>query len=73
MSLRPLHVVDPAEKAVSKMKEFFPETIEQVRSAIARSDVVVVGMAQNPHVKNVRQALTAANISFEYLEYGSYF
>ena len=30
-------------------------------------------MAQNPHVKNVRKALTEAGIDFKYLEYGSYF
>jgi glutaredoxin-related protein len=30
-------------------------------------------MAQNPHVKNVRKALTDAGVAFEYLEYGSYF
>ena len=30
-------------------------------------------MAQNPHVKNVRKALTEAGIEFEYLEFGSYF
>ena len=35
--------------------------------------VVVVGMAQNPHVKNVRNALKEAKIEFTYLEYGSYF
>lgn len=43
------------------------------RDAVARHDVVVVGMAQNPHVKNVRKALTDAQIPFTYLEYGSYF
>ncbi|HSQ67463.1 MAG TPA: glutaredoxin domain-containing protein, partial [Polyangiaceae bacterium] len=33
---------------------------------------VVVGMAQNPHVKNVRKALAKAGIEFKYVEYGSY-
>ncbi|MEO7111736.1 MAG: glutaredoxin domain-containing protein, partial [Polyangiaceae bacterium] len=36
-------------------------------------DVVVVGMSQNPHVKNVRRALQTAGVTFTYLEYGSYF
>ena len=65
--------VEASEKALSKMQSFHLETIEQVKSALERSDVVVVGMAQNPHVKKVRQALEAANVAFEYLEYGSYF
>jgi monothiol glutaredoxin len=69
---RPVHSVDPAEKASSKMQDFFPDTIEQIRKAIDSTDVVVVGMAQNPHVKNVRKALEAAKVPFEYLEYGSY-
>jgi hypothetical protein len=30
-------------------------------------------MAQNPHVKRVRTALTEAGIEFTYLEHGSYF
>ncbi len=30
-------------------------------------------MAQNPHVRKVRQALDAAGVTYKYLEYGSYF
>lgn len=50
-----------------------PETIAEIEAAIAENKVVVVGMAQNPHVKNVRKALTEAGVEFKYLEYGSYF
>jgi monothiol glutaredoxin len=49
------------------------DTIREIEDAIAANDVVVVGMAQNPHVKNVRKALDAAGVKFHYLEYGSYF
>lgn len=70
MQTRP---VEASEKAASKMQSFHPETIEQVKSALGRSDVVVVGMAQNPHVRAVRKALEEASVPFEYLEYGSYF
>ncbi len=73
MQTRPLHAVTPAEKATAKMQSFHAETIDQVKSALGRSDVVVVGMAQNPHVKAVRKALDEASVPFEYLEYGSYF
>ncbi|HEY8075097.1 MAG TPA: glutaredoxin domain-containing protein, partial [Labilithrix sp.] len=34
---------------------------------------VVVGMAQNPHVRGVRKALDEAGLAYRYLEYGSYF
>jgi monothiol glutaredoxin len=62
--------IDP--KAASKIAEFQAEVLREVKDAVARGGVVVVGMAQNPHVKNVRKALDAAGIPFRYLEYGSY-
>ena len=40
--------------------------------AITQHKVVVVGMTQNPFVKNVRALLSEAGISYHYLEYGSY-
>jgi glutaredoxin-related protein len=68
--------LDPANlhpDAAKKLAERHPETIAEIESAIAEHQVVVVGMAQNPHVKNVRKALTEAGVEFKYLEYGSYF
>jgi glutaredoxin-related protein len=65
---------DKRSPAVAEaMARFHPEVIEQVRAAVEKEPVVVVGMAQNPYVKKVRQALTQAGIQFTYLEYGSYF
>jgi glutaredoxin-related protein len=74
MSTRP--IFEPsriAPPAAAKIESLHPETIAEVRDAIDRNAVVVVGMAQNPHVKNVRKALEAAGVDFTYLEYGSYF
>jgi monothiol glutaredoxin len=62
-----------ASAALSEMQAFHADIVGAVQAAIARHAVVVVGMAQNPHVKNVRRALAEAGIEFEYLEYGSYF
>lgn len=62
-----------APEAAKDMAAFHPEIVAEVERAIAASPVVVVGMAQNPHVKNVRKALKKAGIEFEYVEYGSYF
>ena len=49
------------------------DIVNDVEAAIAASDVVVVGMAQNPHVKRARRALARAGIAARYLEYGNYF
>jgi glutaredoxin-related protein len=48
------------------------DIVNEVEAAIAGNDVVVVGMAQNPHVKRARRALDRAGIACRYLEYGSY-
>jgi monothiol glutaredoxin len=74
MSERPLlepHLRAPAVN--EHLAKFQTETLEQVREAIKKHSVVVVGMSQNPYVKNVRKALDAAGVPFTYLEYGSYF
>ena len=60
-------------EAAAKMGVFHADVITEVKTAIAKDAVVVVGMAQNPHVKNVRKALSDAGVPFTYLEYGSYF
>jgi glutaredoxin-related protein len=55
------------------MGDFHAEVVAEIEAAVQRHAVVVVGMAQNPHVKNVRKALGEAKIPFTYLGYGSYF
>jgi len=70
---RPFH--DPARiapDALGKIVSFHTDVIDRVASTVAKDPVVVVGMAQNPHVKQVRKALDEAKIPFTYLEYGSY-
>jgi monothiol glutaredoxin len=59
--------------ALSVIGGFHAEVVRKVEEAVRRDAVVVVGMAQNPHVRKVRQALDAAGIEHTYLEYGSYF
>jgi monothiol glutaredoxin len=48
------------------------DIVAEVQAAIAGHDIVGVGMKQNPHPRRARKALTARNISFHYMEYGSY-
>jgi monothiol glutaredoxin len=61
-----------APKALDQVTSFHSATVTEVIHAVDTRDVVVVGMAQNPHVKKVRKALDDAGITFTYLEYGSY-
>ena len=74
MQTRP--ALDPsriAPPAAEKLQAFHAATLDEVAKAVEAHPIVVVGMAQNPHVKNVRKALKEANLEFHYLEYGSYF
>ena len=48
------------------------EIVQEVKAAIAKNTVVVVGMAQNPMPKKARKLLDREQISYKYLEYGSY-
>jgi len=54
------------------MESFHSEIVREVQDSVRREPVVVVGMAQNPHVRNVRRALDEAGVDYKYLEYGSY-
>jgi monothiol glutaredoxin len=48
------------------------DIVREVQAALAAHPVVVVGMRQNPVVKQARRSLDAAGVAFHYLEYGSY-
>jgi glutaredoxin-related protein len=56
-----------------KVANHHRDLVAEVMSAVARHDVVVVGMAQNPFPRRARKALDKAGVAYEYLEYGSYF
>lgn len=47
--------------------------VREVQSALDKQPVVVVGMGMNPFPKKARQALNAAGVAHQYLEYGNYF
>ena len=56
-----------------KVANYRSDMVREVQAAIAGSDIVVVGMKQNPAPRQARKALDAAGIEYRYLEYGSYF
>jgi monothiol glutaredoxin len=58
--------------ALAAMESFHADVLRDVQEAVHREPIVVVGMAQNAHVRNVRRALDTAGIAYTYLEYGSY-
>ncbi len=60
----------PAIRA--KVTDYKAAIMSEVQQAIATHAVVVVGMAQNPVVKQARNALSAATVPHHYIEYGSY-
>ena len=62
-----------APAVLSAIESFHADVVREIRETVSRDHVVVVGMAQNPHVGNVRRALDAAGVTYTYLEYGSYF
>jgi monothiol glutaredoxin len=62
-----------APTALSAMESFHAEGVREIEEAVRRNHVVVVGMAQNPHVRRVREALDEAGVTYTYIEHGSYF
>jgi monothiol glutaredoxin len=73
MPTRPnLPVGSIAPEPLAAMERFHAGIVREVKIAVERDAVVVVGMAQNPHVRKVRRALDEAGVAYTYLEYGSY-
>jgi glutaredoxin-related protein len=63
--------VDPG--ALKSISGFHSDTVREVKEAIAKNKVVVVGMSQNPVVSKARKILDNAGVKYAYCEYGSYF
>jgi glutaredoxin-related protein len=69
-------VLDPSRigaSARAKVSGYHRNVLDDVEAAVKGDRIVVIGMAQNPHVKRARAALDAAGVTHRYLEYGSYF
>ncbi|MEI8027405.1 MAG: glutaredoxin domain-containing protein [Pseudomonadota bacterium] len=62
-----------SSQALKAISNFHPDIVRVVMETVAQDRVVVVGMKQNPVVKQARQLLDQQNIRYTYLEYGSYF
>lgn len=61
-----------SSEVLSFIGGYHRKVIAEIEMEIAANKIVVVGMRQNPFVKRTRHALSAADVDFKYLEYGSY-
>ena len=48
------------------------DIVKEVQAAVAQSNIVIVGMGQNPFPKKARKLLEQKQYTYKYLEYGSY-
>jgi monothiol glutaredoxin len=56
------------DKIAANHADFVREVIE----AVAKNDIVVVGMAQNPFPRKARRLLDAAGLEYKYISHGGY-
>lgn len=64
------HIHPAIRKKVAESRQVL---VREVMAAIGAHDIVVVGMAMNPHPRRARKTLDAAGKAYKYLEFGSYF
>jgi monothiol glutaredoxin len=63
--------VAPTASAV--LQAFHQDYVAEVKAAVSKNAVVVVGMGQNPVVRKAKGLLTEKNIAFTSVEHGNYF
>lgn len=62
--------VHPAVR--EKIAKYNRDIVDEVKAAVDRDDVVVVGMSQNPNPARALRLLKSKNVKHTYLKYGSY-
>jgi monothiol glutaredoxin len=72
----PTRAVLPAERtapaATRQIAAFHKAFVDEVKAAVERDRVVVVGMGMNPWVGKAHRALRGAGIPFTRIDHGSY-
>ena len=58
--------------AANVMANYHRNVVAEVEQAISENEWTIIGMAGNPFVIKARKYLTAKNVPFKYIEYGSY-
>jgi len=69
----PAHVgqIPHAPSATAMLGSYHRDTVEQVADLVQQHDVVVIGMAWNPHVPKARKLLDQAGILHQDLDIGN--
>jgi len=60
-------------QALQAMNSFHQDVVEEVKNAIKNHKIVVVGMGQNPVVKQAKKILDQKGLKYHSLSYGNYF
>ncbi|MBL7545638.1 MAG: glutaredoxin [Bdellovibrionaceae bacterium] len=60
-------------RAQEAIDRFHPIIVSEIQQAIQTNEWVIVGMAHNIPVIKARKFLEEKNISFKYIQHGSYF
>lgn len=55
-----------------KIAAYHADFVREVIEAVAKNDIVVLGMGQNPFPKKARRLLDDANLEYKYIGHGSY-
>lgn len=55
-----------------RVAQYHRDFVDEIEAAIARHDVVVVGMRWNPYPRKACALLRAAGVTHHYIEHGSY-
>ncbi len=58
--------------ASTAMSNFHSDFVAEVEKAVQSNEWVIVGMKQNPVVRNARKHLDTLGIKYKYIEEGSY-
>ena len=69
-TLNPSQLSESANQAIAS---FHPDVVSEVEAAVQSNKYVIVGMAQNPVVSKARKLLDEKNITYKYIQHGSYF
>ncbi|MEX1166861.1 MAG: glutaredoxin [Hydrogenophaga sp.] len=71
---RPILLEEQLHPAIrDRVAQGHVDIVDEVKAAMAKNDVVVIGMGMNPVCKKARQLLDSQQQPHQYLEYGNYF
>lgn len=68
-----LNQADITPDAQVAIERYNSEVVDEAIKAIKTHEWVIIGMANNPHVKEARKHLSDKNKKFHYIEHGNYF